>query len=60
MAGWPRVKAQLSLEASLPHVRTLIAWEWTSCLSPNYGPEGANTSRALYAEYKAYIDAAAP
>ena len=57
VADWPRVKAQLSLEASLPHVTTLIAWEWTGCLSPNYGPTGTNTSRALYAQYKEYVDA---
>ena len=57
VAKWPRVKAQLELESSLPHVTKRIAWEWTGCLSPNYGPEGPNTSKALYAEYKAYIDA---
>ena len=57
VAKWPRVKAQLALESSLPHVTKRIAWEWTGCLSPNYGPEGPNTSKALYAEYKAYIDA---
>ena len=33
VADWPRVKARLSLEASLPHVTTLIAWEWTGCLA---------------------------
>ena len=54
---WERVRAQLALESSLPHVTKRIAWEWTGCLSPNYGPEGPNTSKALYAEYKAYIDA---
>ena len=57
VAKWPRVKAQLALESSLPHVTKRIAWEWTGCLSPNYGPEGPNTSKALYAAYKAYIDA---
>ena len=57
VAKWPRVKAQLALESSLPHVTKRIAWEWTGCLSPNYGPEGPNTSKALYASYKAYIDA---
>jgi hypothetical protein len=59
VAHWERVKAQLAIEASLPHVTTLVAWEWTGCLSPNYGPSGANTSSALYAQYKAYIDAGA-
>ena len=57
VAKFERMKNQLALEASLPHVTTLIAWEWTGCLSPNYGPTGSNTSRALYAQYKSYIDA---
>ena len=53
------MKAQLAFEAALgPNVSMLIAWEWTGCLSPNYGPASlTNTSRGLYAQYKAYIDA---
>ena len=45
------------LEAALPNVSMLVAWEWTGCLSPNYGPDSLqNTSRGLYAQYKAYIE----
>ena len=41
----------------------LIAWEWTSCLSPNGGASSsepwANVTRANYEAYRAYVNGSA-
>lgn len=57
-APFSRIKRQLANEA--PLVDALIAWEWTSCLSPQagrllYRDQYPNATAELYAKYIAYI-----
>ena len=51
------MKEQLANEAAIvrPLGGSLIAWEWTSCLSPNGGGEWPDVTRASYEAYQAYL-----
>lgn len=55
---FPRILEQIRAEARLS--TTLIAWEWSTCLSPNaaaagVAPASASAAAANYAAYKAYL-----
>ena len=60
-APFARIRAQLANEAALvgPNGR-LIAWEWSSCLSPNNGSsQWPGETRANYDEYRRYLQGGA-
>ena len=53
-APFERIKAQLENER--PLAVKLIAWEWSSCLSPNNGSETwPEATKANFEAYKAYL-----
>ena len=53
-APFERIKAQLENER--PLAEKLIAWEWSSCLSPNNGSETwPEATKANFEAYKAYL-----
>ena len=59
-APFERIRAQLANEAPLVGPRgKLIAWEWTSCLSPHGGASSsqpwANETKANYEAYARYV-----
>ena len=56
-APFSRIKMQLANEAAIlaPLGGSIIAWEWSSCLSPSGGNAWPNETRANYAAYKAYL-----
>jgi len=52
-----RIQEQLANEAAIlaPIEGRLIAWEWSSALSPSGGNAWPNETRANYMQYKAYL-----
>jgi hypothetical protein len=56
-APFERIRKQIANEAAALAAigGSLIAWEWTSCLSPNGGGQWPNATRANYEAYRAYL-----
>ena len=56
-APFDRIQQQLANEAAIVATNggQLIAWEWSSCLTPNGGNAWPNETKANYEAYRAYL-----